>query len=66
MEGKMIVYYDITAYEEIKTAEFEILKSRCIEICNKLEGLGIMSFKIRTEPEEQQQPVGETIEQPAN
>jgi len=66
MEEKIMIYYDITAWEAIKIEDFDDLKERCIKICGMLKELGIMSFKIRTEPEEQPQPVGETIEQPAN
>jgi len=63
MGNKMMIYYDMTVWEEIDEADFEVLKTRCAKIINMLEGLGVMSIKIRTEPEEQPQPVGEPVEQ---
>jgi len=68
MDKKLMVYYDITAWERIEVEDFDDLKDRCAKICKKLgDELGIMSFTIRTgEPEEEVQiaPTGENNEQP--
>lgn len=65
MANKMMIYYDITAWEELPVEDFDQLKTRCAKIIQLLEGLGVMSIKLRTEPEEQppQQPVGNPNEQ---
>jgi len=67
MDKKMLVYYDMTAWEEMSIGDFESLKEKCPKICKMLDGLGIMNFKIRTESLEAGVPipVGEPIEQPA-
>ena len=70
MDTKIIVYYDLTAWEEIGLQEFDSLKEKCPKICKMLSGLGIMNFKIRTESLNANVPIqqGELDEQqqPAN
>ena len=69
MDKKIIVYYDITAWEQIGLEQFDELKEKCPKICKMLGGLGIMNFKIRTESLEPHinLPEGELDEQqPAN
>jgi len=64
MGNKMMIYYDMTVWEELDVENFEELKTRCAKIIKMLDGLGVMSIKLRTEPEEQpQQPVGNPNEQ---
>lgn len=66
MADKIMVYYDITAWETIEIEDFNELKDRCAKICSMLKELGIMSFKIRTGAEEEPIQEGDPVEQPAN
>lgn len=66
MGDKIMVYYDVTAWETVDIDNFDELKDRCASICSMLKELGIMSFKIRTGTEEEPIKEGDPVEQSAN
>ena len=66
MNEKIMVYYDLTVWETINVNDFDELKDRNAKFVKMLDGLGILSFKIRTGPEDiPEQETGVQSEQPA-
>jgi len=68
MPEKMIVYYDLTVWEQIEIGNIDELKDRCMKIAKMLEGLGMFRFNIRTESMEQppKQLEDQIAQQPRN
>lgn len=62
----MIVYYDITVWENVEIGDTDTLKTRYEQFGKALKDFGILSYKIRTEADESPQGDEQSTNEPTS